>query len=124
MKTYIQPNIRHLDEVNSLCLSMQADEADVFIASLQTYLRANELGTGTSHKLWEAVAQQTGLPITRWMEQWTFQGGFPLVSATMQGSQVMVSQVGSHATGMSSNCVVVVACRKEQKKRTRLCVFF
>ena len=77
---------------------LQTDEDDVFIRSLQQYLRANEFSTGTSHKLWETVGQETGLPIPRWMEQWTYQGGFPLVSAAMQGSQVSVSQVGAAFT--------------------------
>ena len=31
------------------------------------------------------------------MEQWTYHGGFPLVSATQQGSQVTVSQVSQPA---------------------------
>ncbi|KAL0050168.1 hypothetical protein WJX82_005668 [Trebouxia sp. C0006] len=72
---------------------LQSDGDDVFIRSLQQYLRANEFSTGSSHKLWQTVAQVAGLPITRWMEQWTYHGGFPLVSATLQGSQVTVSQV-------------------------------
>ena len=76
---------------------MQSDGDDVFIRSLQQYLRANEFSTGSSHKLWETVAQVSGLPIARWMEQWTYHGGFPLVSATQQGSQVTVSQVSQPA---------------------------
>ena len=76
---------------------MQSDGDDVFIRSLQQYLRANEFSTGSSHKLWETVAQVSGLPIARWMEQWTYHGGFPLVSATLQGSQVTVSQVSQPA---------------------------
>ena len=36
---------------------MQSDGDDVFIRSLQQYLHANEF----SHKLWETVAQVTGL---------------------------------------------------------------
>lgn len=77
----------------TLLFFLQEDNSDKFITSLQKYLQANQLGTGTSQKLWQTVSQETGLPIARWMQQWTYSGGFPLVSAAMQGNQVMVSQV-------------------------------
>lgn len=97
----------------SVSCEMQSDGDDVFIRGLQQYLRANEFSTGSSHKLWEAVAQVAGLPITRWMEQWTYHGGFPLVSATLQGSQVTVSQVSQPAVEKKRK-------RKENKtKQTR-----
>ena len=89
------PIARHRYPSGLLRFCLQSDPDDVFIRSLQQYLRANQFSTGTSHKLWEAVAQETGLPITRWMEQWTYQGGFPLVSATLSGGQVQVSQVSA-----------------------------
>ncbi len=90
---------------------MQSDGDDVFIRSLQQYLRANEFSTGSSHKLWETVAQVAGLPITRWMDQWTYHGGFPLVSATLQGSQVTVSQVNS----LHYAYIVVAVCYWSQQ---------
>ena len=94
----------------SVSCEMQSDGDDVFIRGLQQYLRSNEFSTGSSHKLWEAVAQVAGLPITRWMEQWTYHGGFPLVSATLQGSQVTVSQVSQPA---------VEKKRKEKKRKEK-----
>lgn len=76
-------------------MCVQNDNTDVFITSLQKYLHANQFSTGTSQKLWQAVAQETGLPIGDWMRQWTYSGGFPLVSASMKGNKVTLSQVGN-----------------------------
>ena len=83
---------------------MQAEQPDVFIRGLQRYLKANQYSTGSSEKLWEAVGQETHLPIPRWTQQWTYQSGFPLVNAERFDTQVVVSQVmctwlllGSHA---------------------------
>lgn len=50
--------------------------------------------TGTSSKLWAAVAEVSGQPVQRWLQQWTYQGGFPLIKVAQEGSQVTVSQVG------------------------------
>ena len=84
---------------------MQSDSTDVFITSLQKYLSANQFSTGTSQKLWQAVAEEADLPIGDWMQQWTYSGGFPLVSASMQGNKVTLSQVS----------------RLWKKAKTRLC---
>ena len=79
---------------------MQSDSDDVFIKSLQKYLHANRFSSGSSHKLWQTVADETGLPIVDWMQQWTYSGGFPLVSASLQGNQVTLSQVSKPTFGL------------------------
>lgn len=74
-------------------MSLQSGDTDVFITALQKYLRANQFSTGTSHKLWQTLATETGQPIVEWMQQWTYSGGFPLVSASLHGNHVKLSQV-------------------------------
>ena len=73
--------------------ALQADEDDIFIQALQQYLHSNMYSTGTSSKLWAAVAQVSGQPVQQWLQQWTYQGGFPLVQVAQQGLRVTVSQV-------------------------------
>lgn len=83
---------------------MQNDNNDVFITSLRKYLHANQFSTGTSQKLWQAVAQESDLPIGDWMRQWTYSGGFPLVSASMRDNKVTLSQVGRYNQEINQDC--------------------
>lgn len=74
-------------------MSLQSGDTDVFITALQKYLHANQFSTGSSRKLWQTLAAETGQPIVEWMQQWTYSGGFPLVSASLHGNHVKLSQV-------------------------------
>ena len=75
--------------------ALQTDEDDIFIQALQQYLQSNMYSTGTATKLWAAVAQVSGQPIQRWLQPWTYQGGFPLVQVGLDGNAVTVSQARS-----------------------------
>lgn len=90
------------DQTSDAMHALQADEDDIFIQALQQYLRSNMYSTGTSSKLWAAVGEVSGQPVQRWLQQWTYQGGFPLIQVAQQGLRVTVSQVNTPYTSFST----------------------
>ena len=66
---------------------------DAFFSALQTYLETYKLQTATAAKLWSSVASSTGADVESWMYPWTYRSGFPLLTVSLQGLDVLVTQV-------------------------------
>ncbi|KAK9863355.1 hypothetical protein WJX84_004350, partial [Apatococcus fuscideae] len=72
--------------------TIEYTSGDTFLAGLTQYLQMNEFGSVTSEKLWQALQASTTLNIPDMMHVWTYQQGAPLLSVTLRGSDVLVSQ--------------------------------
>jgi len=63
---------------------------DAFRDGIRHYLAAHAYGNTETHDLWDAIETATGEPVRRIMDQWIWQGGYPLlqVGATTDGSRI------------------------------------
>ena len=52
---------------------------DVFQKGLHRYLKAHEYGNARTHDLWQALEEESGLPVTSIMDSWVMQMGYPVV---------------------------------------------
>ncbi|KAJ8905802.1 hypothetical protein NDN08_002307 [Rhodosorus marinus] len=59
---------------------------DEFRAALKTYLERHQYGAATTVDLWNAVAEQTNLPMESMMSSWTKLEGYPLIEVTESSS--------------------------------------
>ncbi len=72
---------------------------------LQQYLGEERFRTGVSHylakhaygntetgDLWDALEESTGDPARRMMDSWIWQAGYPLITATISGSELILRQ--------------------------------
>ena len=66
---------------------------DTFLEALQSYLETYKLQTATAAKLWAAVSSSTGEDVSTWMQPWTYRPGYPLLTVSLQGLDVLVTQV-------------------------------
>ncbi|MEM7341099.1 MAG: M1 family metallopeptidase [Actinomycetota bacterium] len=64
---------------------------DEFRAGIRRYMQENQYGNAETTDLWDAIEAETGEPVRRIMDSWIFQGGFPLVSVTVDGAAVTFS---------------------------------
>jgi puromycin-sensitive aminopeptidase len=48
---------------------------------IRLYLRRHAYANTETHDLWDAIEEASGEPVRRIMDQWIWQGGYPLVSA-------------------------------------------
>ena len=65
---------------------------DHFKAGLRQYLNRFTYGCAASHHLWESLADASGMPVDRLMQNWVTQPGFPLITARRNGDRLTVSQ--------------------------------
>ncbi len=56
------------------------------------YLRTHAYGNTETSDLWDAIEHTSGQPVRRLMDSWIWQPGFPLVSATVDGDVLVLSQ--------------------------------
>jgi aminopeptidase N len=63
-----------------------------FKGGLRAYLRKNEYGCASSHHLWEAFEEVSSKPVSKMMENWISQPGFPLVRVHREGDQLILRQ--------------------------------
>jgi puromycin-sensitive aminopeptidase len=66
--------------------------ADVFRDGVRRYLRKHALGNADTGHLWDALGEAADAPIPTVMDPWIFQPGFPLVSARLDGEELVLSQ--------------------------------
>ena len=66
--------------------------AERFRDGIRTYLAEHRFGNTETHHLWEAIEAATGEPVRRIMDGWIWQGGYPMVSAELDGDVVRLSQ--------------------------------
>jgi len=65
---------------------------DVFRDGVRGYLREHAYGNADTGDLWAALGQAAGAPIPAVMDGWIFRPGFPLVSARLEGGELVLSQ--------------------------------
>ncbi|HWC68277.1 MAG TPA: M1 family metallopeptidase [Acidimicrobiales bacterium] len=63
-----------------------------FREGIRHYLQMHSYGNTETGDLWDAIESVTGDPVRRIMDSWIWQGGFPLVSATLAGDEVVLRQ--------------------------------
>jgi len=65
---------------------------DRFRDGIRRYLAKHAYGNAETHDLWDALEEETGEPVRRIMDSWIWQGGYPLISVSMDGDIVRFSQ--------------------------------
>jgi len=96
-----------------------------FREGVRRYLAAHRYGNTETTDLWDAIEEAAeGLPIRALMDSWIFQGGHPLVTASGDGSGVLLSQArfsylpaaerpgGAAASAIGSTWLVPVAMQR------------
>lgn len=81
---------------------------DEFRAGIRRYIAENSYGNAETTDLWDAIEAETGSPVRRIMDSWIFQGGFPTLSAQLDGTTLTVAQEptsypSGEATGASDD---------------------
>ncbi|HET7486764.1 MAG TPA: M1 family metallopeptidase [Acidimicrobiales bacterium] len=66
--------------------------ADRFRAGISNYIAAHSYANTETSDLWDAVEAATGEPARSIMDSWIFQGGFPMVSAALDGTALRLDQ--------------------------------
>jgi puromycin-sensitive aminopeptidase len=65
---------------------------EVFRAGVRAYLRRHAFGNTQTRDLWEALGSASRLPVPEVMDGWVFRPGYPLVSASWEGSSLVLRQ--------------------------------
>ena len=66
--------------------------AERFREGVSHYLRAHAYGNTDTGDLWDAIEHTSGEPVRRIMDSWIWQPGYPLVSARVEGDQLVLDQ--------------------------------
>jgi puromycin-sensitive aminopeptidase len=56
------------------------------------YLRTHAYGNTDTSDLWDAIEETSGEPVRRIMDSWIWQPGYPIVSARIDGDELVLSQ--------------------------------
>jgi puromycin-sensitive aminopeptidase len=65
---------------------------DRFRDGVAHYLRTHSYGNTETSDLWDAIEHTSGEPVRRIMDSWIWQPGFPLVSARVDGGELVLEQ--------------------------------
>ena len=63
-----------------------------FRDGIRLYLRRHSYANTETNDLWDAIEESTGEPVRRIMDSWIWQPGFPLVSARLDGTDLVLTQ--------------------------------
>ncbi|MGI9052725.1 MAG: M1 family metallopeptidase, partial [Ilumatobacteraceae bacterium] len=66
--------------------------AERFRKGVTHYLRTNAYTNTETNDLWDAIEETTGDPVRRMMDSWIWQPGYPLVSASLDGGDLVLRQ--------------------------------
>jgi len=66
--------------------------AERFRVGVSHYLRTHAYANTDTSDLWDAIEQTSGEPVRRIMDSWIWQPGYPLVSAAIDGGELVLSQ--------------------------------
>jgi puromycin-sensitive aminopeptidase len=66
--------------------------ADRFREGIRLYLARHAYGNTETHDLWHAIEEASGEPVRRIMDQWIWQGGYPLLTAAPDAGGLRVTQ--------------------------------
>jgi puromycin-sensitive aminopeptidase len=65
---------------------------EIFREGVRDYLRAHRFGNADTGDLWAALGRASHQPIPAVMDGWIFAPGYPLVSASVEGGQLVLRQ--------------------------------
>ena len=65
---------------------------DAFRDGIRRYLQTHQFGNTETGDLWDALEAVTGEPVRAMMDSWIFQGGFPLVTASLADGHLQLAQ--------------------------------
>jgi puromycin-sensitive aminopeptidase len=85
--------------------------ADRFREGIRLYLSRHAYGNTETHDLWHAIEEASGEPVRRIMDQWIWQGGYPLLTASPDASGVRLDQRRFLADGGADHAVWDVPLR-------------
>jgi puromycin-sensitive aminopeptidase len=77
--------------------------AEGFREGIRLYLKRHGYANTETHDLWDAIEHATGEPVRRIMDQWIWQGGYPLLTVSDGGGSVRISQSRFLADGGTDN---------------------
>ncbi len=63
-----------------------------FREGVSHYLRTHAYGNTETNDLWDAIEATSGEPVRRMMDSWIWQPGYPLVSASLDGDELVLRQ--------------------------------
>ena len=63
-----------------------------FRAGVSHYLKTHAYGNTETNDLWDAIEEITRQPVRRMMDSWIWQPGYPLVSAAVDGDELVLRQ--------------------------------
>ncbi|HWM18851.1 MAG TPA: M1 family metallopeptidase [Ilumatobacteraceae bacterium] len=66
--------------------------ADRFREGVSHYLTTHAYANTDTSDLWDAIEDTSGEPVRRTMDSWIWQPGFPLITATLDGDQLVLRQ--------------------------------
>jgi puromycin-sensitive aminopeptidase len=65
---------------------------DVFRAGVRHYLRKHAFANTETTDLWESLAEASSLPIPSILDGWVYRPGYPLLTASTQGNDLVLTQ--------------------------------
>ncbi len=66
--------------------------AERFRRGVGHYLKTHSYGNTETSDLWDAIEHTSGEPVRRVMDSWIWQPGYPLVTASIHGDELVLSQ--------------------------------
>jgi puromycin-sensitive aminopeptidase len=66
--------------------------AEKFRDGIRHYMQTHAYGNTVTSDLWNAIASATDLPVDEIMREWIYQGGFPLIEASLDDGQLKLDQ--------------------------------
>ena len=85
--------------------------AERFREGIRLYLARHAYGNTETHDLWHEIEESSGEPVRRIMDQWIWQGGYPLLTASPSDEGVSIGQRRFVADGGSDHAVWDVPLR-------------
>jgi puromycin-sensitive aminopeptidase len=65
---------------------------DAFRSGVSNYLNKHAYGNTETNDLWDAIEETTHQPVRRMMDSWIWQPGYPLLSASVDGNELVLRQ--------------------------------
>ena len=87
------------------------------------YLRTHAYGNTETSDLWDALEETSGQPVRQVMDSWIWQPGYPLVSATLEADELVLTQqrfAFGESSDASSWLVPVIVRNGEASERVLL----
>jgi aminopeptidase N len=101
----IKASISHPDEIRSIFDAISYSKGssvinmlhtylgpELFRDGLRAYLKENAYSNATTEDLWQSLEKVSKMPVSRFMDAWTSQVGFPIVFVESEGGKIKLHQ--------------------------------